>query len=196
MNDQPRVNEYIGFLKDMGLDYGWGPTAFVQTLLEHIHIYTGTPWWASIALSVLAIRAGIFKIYINAQDTSARVAAIKPLTAGVDKRYKDAVKKMDQQEMREVALERKAIYGKAGIKPMRMLLPIAFQVPLGFGTFRLLRGMSTLPVPGFETGGLLWFSDLTIPDPFFILPILTGASFYITFRVRKILFESSEKDQY
>ena len=184
LNDgQPQVNEYIGFLKDMGLDYGWGTTAFVETLLEHIHVYAGTPWWMSIGLTVVAIRLFIFKFFINAQDASARIAAIKPLTADIDKRQQDATASRDDQEMRAIWLERRAIHRKFGIKTTRIVWPIFFQVPLGFGTFRLMRGMTTLPVPGFDLGGPLWLSDLTIPDPYYILPIATAATYYWTFRV-------------
>ena len=182
-DSQPQVNEYIGFLKEMGLDYGWGPTAFVETLLEHIHIYTGTPWWISVGLTVIAIRLFIFRFFINAQDASARIAAIKPLTAGIDKRQKDAVASGDQQELRAISLERRAIYSKFGIKVSRIFWPIALQVPLGFGTFRLMRGMTALPVPGFDQGGPLWLSDLTIADPYYILPLATAATYYWTFKV-------------
>ena len=31
-----------------------------------------------------------------------------------------------------------------------------------------------MPVPGFLTGGLWWFTDLTVPDPYFILPAVSG----------------------
>ena len=31
-----------------------------------------------------------------------------------------------------------------------------------------------MPVPGFVTGGLWWFTDLTVPDPYFILPTISG----------------------
>lgn len=42
----------------------------------------------------------------------------------------------------------------------------------------------TIKVPSFKEGGAFWFTDLTTPDPFYALPILTGLSFLATVEVR------------
>jgi YidC/Oxa1 family membrane protein insertase len=65
----------------------------------------------------------------------------------------------------------KELQRKHGVKPSYLYLGF-LQIPLGIGMFRLLRNMSEIPVPGLETGGLLWFSDLTVPDPLYILPLV------------------------
>lgn len=47
--------------------------------------------------------------------------------------------------------------------------------------------MAYLPVPSLQTGGMLWFTDLTAADPFYILPIaVTGTMFFIL-EVRRLL---------
>ena len=168
----------------MGLDYGWGPTALVETFLEHVHIYSGTPWWASIALTVIAIRLSIFKLYINAQDSSARQTAVRSLITPLDKRQRIAMAASDQQEIRAIQEERKTLYKKYGIKISSLIWPLVVQVPIGFGTFRLMRGMAALPVPDFDQGGFLWLSDLTSADPLYILPLVTAATYFWTFKVR------------
>ena len=43
--------------------------------------------------------------------------------------------------------------------------------------------MANLPVESMKVGGLLWFPDLTIADPYFILPILCSASMLLTIEV-------------
>ena len=45
--------------------------------------------------------------------------------------------------------------------------------------FLALRGMTDVPVQSFKTGGALWFNDLTISDPFFLLPLLTTSSLLV-----------------
>ncbi len=181
--DIAAIPERIGYLKDLGLDYGWGPTAFIQFLLEHIHIYTGTPWWASILLTAVAIRMVLFKAYVGAADSSARLAKIQPITAPVRDKMMACQRAGDQQGMLLARQELKQIHKKADIKMYKAFVPM-LQVPLGFGTFRLFRGMAYLPVPGLETGGLLWLQDLTVPDPYYILPVATCAAFYAVMRVR------------
>ncbi len=181
--DLAAIPERIGYLKDLGLDYGWGPTAFIQFLLEHIHIYTGTPWWASILLTAVTVRLALFKPYVGAADASARLAKIQPITAPVRDKMMACQRTGDQQGMLLARQELKEIHKKADIKTYKAFVPL-LQVFLGFGTFRLFRGMASLPVPGLETGGLLWLQDLTVPDPYYILPVVTSAAFYLLMRVR------------
>lgn len=185
----PPVYDHLGFLKEMGLDYGWGPTAFVETLLEHVHVYLGTPWWASIGISMLIIRAALLKFYIDATDSNARSQLIKPLEDPITARIKAAQAAKDKKALREAWLERSALHKSAGIKWWKTFVPF-LQLPLGFGTFRLMRGMASLPVPGLDTGGLLWVTDLTLSDPYFILPIGTAAAYYFTFKVLSHMIKS------
>ena len=167
----------------MGLDYGWGPTAIMETVLEHVHVYTGLPYGASIVATAIIVRAVCLRFYITSSDMSARLAAAKHIMAPIETRMNQAKAAQDQMGMRIAFMERRAILKKIGVKTSRMLLPMALQFPLGFGMFRLLRGMTALPVPGLDTGGFLWFTDLTLPDPFYVLPLTTAFCFYLTFRV-------------
>ena len=77
----------------------------------------------------------------------------------------------------------RALYRQADIQLWKLAVPL-IQVPIGYGTFRLLKGMAALPVPGLEDGGLLWIKDLTISDPYMILPATTAIAIYYTFKVR------------
>ena len=189
----PPVYEHLGFLKEMGLDYGWGPTSLVQTMLEHVHVYLGTPWWASIGITVLIFRAALFKFYINAADISARRALIKHLETPLVERMQAARAEGDTKAVWEARKEIKVLHKAAGIKPWTTFVPF-LQLPIGFGTFRLMRGMATLPVPGFDTGGLLWVSDLTTPDPYYILPMVTAYSYYLAFKVPILMVEFRQTD--
>lgn len=182
-SDFTPVTEHIGYLKQLGLDYGWGPTAFVETLLEHVHVWTGTPWWASIMLTAVLVRLAMLKAYVNASDTSARMAVITPLVKPIQNRISAARAAKDSQAMMAASGEIQAVYRSANVRLWRLAVPM-LQIPLGFGTFRLMRGMADLPVPGLEMQGLLWLQDLTVPDPYLLLPIATAASFYYTFKVR------------
>ena len=182
MEAPTQVSEHIGFLKELGLDYGWGPTSTIQWLLEHVYIYTGFPWWASIVLTAVAVRVGLLKFYIDAADTSAKMNALKPAMVPVMKRITAARIAEDRLELGRASQERHAIFKNAGIKFYKVAIPLV-QVPLGFGTFRLLRGMGYLPVPGLDQGGCLWFTDLTLPDPYGIIPIVTSTSYFLAFRV-------------
>lgn len=128
------------------------------------------------------MRLVLLKTYINASDVSARVATINPNVAPIKARLKEAKAARDTDQMRVITAELRDLYSVAGIKMWKIFVPM-LQVPLGFGTFRLMRGMADLPVPGLDEAGLFWLTDLTLPDPYFILPIFTGLAFHVTFSV-------------
>lgn len=50
-----------------------------------------------------------------------------------------------------------------------------------------LRGMANVPVESLRTGGIWWFTDLTVPDQYFLLPIITSATLLLTIEVNVIL---------
>jgi YidC/Oxa1 family membrane protein insertase len=43
--------------------------------------------------------------------------------------------------------------------------------------------MTGLPVPGFETGGMAWFTDLTVADPYYILPVASSMGILALFEI-------------
>jgi len=157
----------------------------MEWTLEHIHVFAGTPWWLSIVLTAVVARSVLLKAYLGASDTSARMAAVKHVTEPLTKQMREAQKNRNTEAMMLARQEISEINRKAGIKVYKAFVPM-LQVFTGYGTWKLLRGMSLLPVPGFEDGGALWFYNLAIPDPYFILPLGTAALLHWTLRVRKI----------
>jgi YidC/Oxa1 family membrane protein insertase len=53
---------------------------------------------------------------------------------------------------------------------------------LGFCSFKLMRAMSALPVPGMQTGGFGWVTDLTVSDGYLLLPALMAGTMHVMFR--------------
>ena len=182
------MSEHIGYLKELGLDYGWGPTAMIEWALEHVHVYAGTPWWASIGLTVLLLRTALLRFYFKSADMSARNLIITRHNEPLMAKFNTARQTKDMVGANKAMLEMKDLRASAGIKLHQMFMPMALQLPFGYGLFRLMRGMSHLPVPGFDTGGLLWMKDLTLSDPYFFLPVATGLSYWYSFKVILRLF--------
>lgn len=179
------IPEQIGFLKTLGLDFGWGPTALMQTVLESVYVTTGLPWWAAIGAVAIGIRVLLIKPTIDASENAIKLQELQK-----DPRYAAATEEVKKilitgnhlagaEARAKVSMMNKA----AGYKPWKNFVTL-LQLPIGIGMFRLTRGMAALPVPSFETGGALWFTDLTTADPFFILPIVTGIIVVTAMRVR------------
>lgn len=181
--DISQIPEKIGYLKELGLDYGWGPSAMIEFLLENIHIYTGIPWWGSVMATALLIRLALFYPTLQASDITAKMQEVKPILDPVRARMLAYAKSEDtvgaMREKRNAAM----INEEYGIKPWKAFVPM-LQIPIGFGCFRVMNGMSSLPVPALENEHFLWMTDLSLRDPTFLLPIATGAMLYYSMRVR------------
>ncbi len=173
---------HIGYLKSLGLDYGWGPTALMEWVLEHIHVWAGTPWWLSIALTSVAVRVIMLRPALAAADTSGKLAAMRPLLEPLRERLQAARRNRDTGALLKLKAETSDIYRRAGIKVWRPFVPL-LQIFPGYGIFRLIRGMAHLPVPGLDGGGVLWFRDLTVADPYYLLPTLNSLMLW---RVTKV----------
>lgn len=178
------LKEQIGYLKDLGLDYGWGPTAMCEWTLEHIYIYTGLPWWASIAAVAVAFRAAMFWPTVVSTRHSALLQAVQkePEHLKAHEELQLATRNRDKVGMMAARTKMAAIKNKAGAQMRWVMVPF-LTVPFSYGMFRLMRGMAAIPVPSMETGGLLWFTDLSVADPYYILPIANALLGVAMFKV-------------
>lgn len=178
------MSEQIGYLKNLGLDYGWGPTASSEWLLEHVYIYTGLPWWGT-----LFAVATIWRIIMFVPSTRAMQASAVLQAAHQNPEYKQAFEMLkaatrtkDQGNLLAARYKMKSITSRAGAKWWWIPAPF-LTVPFSYGMFRLIRGMAAIPVPSLETGGVAWFTDLTVYDPYYVLPILNVALGTYMFKV-------------
>ena len=63
------------------------------------------------------------------------------------------------------------------------IIPIFGTAAVFSSTFFALRGMANLPVESLKTGGTLWFENLAVADPFYLLPLLTSTSLFINIKI-------------
>lgn len=182
IHDITTIPERIGYLKELGLDFGWGFTSTMEWLIEHTHIWTGLPWWASIVAVGLLTRVAMLKPVIDASENAARMTNAKSQTEPLRQKMVAASTEGNQQEAQIVRAQLKEINNAHGIKTWKSIVPM-LQIPLGFGCFRIVRAMTALPVPALamETAG--WIKDLTIADPTYILPMIAAGTLCLSLRV-------------
>ncbi|OAX77886.1 hypothetical protein ACJ72_07809 [Emergomyces africanus] len=180
--DISQIPEKLGYLKAIGLDYGWGPSRLIETILESLHIYGGLPWWGAAISTAVLLRVAVLKFAMDASDTSAKVASVKHLTQPLQEQVQRCYRENDTVGMQRAQQERKIINETHNIKLMKLAFPLV-QLPLSFGAFRVLRGMSALPVPGLDSESFLWLYNVTLHDPYFILPVTTGIVMHYTFKL-------------
>ncbi|KAI0005792.1 60Kd inner membrane protein-domain-containing protein [Xylariaceae sp. FL0662B] len=171
------IPEQIGYLKTLGLEFGFGPTSFAQWLLEHIYIYTGLPWWATISTVVILFRAALFRPTLAASKHQFLLAQVQqdPEFQKAKAAFDEAVYVTRDRPAQMAASQKlKMLTRKSGARFWTPFIGF-IGLPFSLGVFRIFRAMAAIPVPSLETGGLAWFTDLTVPDPYYILPTVSVA---------------------
>lgn len=166
-------------LSDLGLGSAT-PVGVIQNLLEFMHVDLGLPWWGAIVVGTVVARLLVFPVIVKGQREAAKLNNVLPELTKLTTKMNDAKQSGNKFEFAKAYSELNLFQKKHDVNPLRgFLIPIA-QAPIFISFFIALRKMAYLPVPSMQTGGVLWFPDLTIADPFYILPIaVTGTMFFI-----------------
>eukprot|EP00834_Sanchytrium_tribonematis_P002648 NODE_86_length_22075_cov_1.190253.p8 type:complete len:357 gc:universal NODE_86_length_22075_cov_1.190253:7321-8391(+) len=170
-----QMPQTVGDLHSLGLSYSWPPGWIVQ-FLEAFYITSGLSWWAAIVLYTLTIRILLVPTIVKMMKVNAKLMKIQPQVQLVQKKLEDAKQNQDVPLMQKSINEMKSLYSEQKISPLSALKGPIIQGAILISTFVALRRMATLPVPSFETGGALWFTDLTAADPTLALPIISAIS--------------------
>jgi len=165
----------------------WNPANMMASLIETVHIATGTPWPLTIALFTVGLRAALFPFTVIQTRGSVLANNLRP---EVDKLRSESMEARQAGNM-EKARERMREMGKLmkanGIGVGRLLGLGLLPVPFFMSTFFALQKMTGQHLPSMMEGGALWFPDLCASDPYYILPVLTTLSLLSTIEVLKSL---------
>jgi YidC/Oxa1 family membrane protein insertase len=127
----------------------------------------GIPWWLSIAILTVIVRSLLFPLTIRQVKSMRAMQDLKPEMDRIRAKYKDNRQKQ-QEELMKLYQERK-------VNPFGSCLPLLVQMPIFIAMFYVIRGFSQTH-ESFTQGGILWFQDLSVQDPFYILPILSAVT--------------------
>ncbi|KMY98889.1 mitochondrial inner membrane protein OXA1L [Drosophila simulans] len=162
---------------------GWSPVGMVQNCMEFLHCTWEIPWWGTIAIGTLAVRTIIFPLVILAQRNSAKMNNNMPQMQMLQLKMTEARQSGNAIESARYAQEMMLFMREKGVNPLKnMVVPLA-QAPLFISFFMGLRQMANAPVESMRDGGLFWFTDLTMADPYYLLPLITSATLYLTIEI-------------
>lgn len=169
-------------LSSLGLG-GLTPKGLVQSGLELLHTGLDIPWWSAIVIGTVCIRIAIFPLVIICQRNAANMSNHMPTLQRLQQKATKARMSGDPMEAVAASTEIMQFMKTNNVNPLKNLLTVAAQIPIFLSVFTGLREMTGLPVESMKTGGILWFPDLTIPDPIYALPLLTAATLFATIEV-------------
>jgi YidC/Oxa1 family membrane protein insertase len=164
--DQYTLEKISPFL-ELSVDYGWlwWIAQPLFWLLTKIHGLVGN-WGVAIILLTVLIKGAFFKLSAASYRSMANMRRVQPKMADIREQYAD-----DKQKQSQAMME---LYKKEKINPMGGCLPILVQMPVFIALYWTLMESVELRHAPFA----LWINDLSVMDPYFVLPILMGASMW------------------
>ncbi len=142
-------------------DYGWFTilSPELYALLNWLHSLLGNWGWAIVALVVL-LKIAFYWLNAKAYASMAKMKAISPRITALRERYKDKPQDMQREMMR--------IYREEKVNPLGGCLPILIQIPVFIALYWVL--LSSVEMRG--APWILWVTDLSVKDPYYILPLV------------------------
>lgn len=169
----------------------YNPVDQVVTLLNYIDSLHDLPYAYTIIGSTFALRTVLLPIFINGQRNSSRLAHMTPELNVLKSRIEKLGKNVDTATQAKYGEEMRALFRKYNCNPLKGLVPPLVQMPIFMSMFFALRKMPDLFQETFSNGGIFWFPDLTSPDPLYILPVASAATFIATIELSKNTIEST-----
>lgn len=165
-------DQYVleGISPNLGLtiDYGflWFLAAPIYWVLTRINELVGN-YGVSIILLTVFVKALLYKLSETQYRSMAGMRRLMPKMQQLKESYGD-----DKMKLQKATMD---LYKKEKINPFGGCLPMLVQMPVFIALYWvLLESVELRHAPFF-----LWISDLSVRDPFFILPLLMGATMYL-----------------
>ena len=153
---------------DLTVDYGWLTVIAVPLfwVLAWIYGWTGN-WGVAIILLTVLIKLLFYPLSEASYRSMARMRVLAPKMQRLKEQYGE-----DRQRLQQAMME---LYKTEKINPLGGCLPIVVQIPVFIALYWVLLASVELRYAPFA----LWIDDLSNPDPWYVLPVLMGATMII-----------------
>ncbi len=153
---------------DLVVDYGWLTViaAPLFWVLQFIHNLAGNWGWAIIGLTML-LKLIFFPLSAASYKSMAKMRLLAPKLAKLKESYGDDRQRMNQEMM--------DLYKKEKVNPLGGCLPILVQIPVFIALYWVLLGTVEMR----QAPWLGWITDLSTKDPWFVLPLIMGATMFL-----------------
>ncbi len=157
---------------ELVVDYGWLTViaAPLFWVLGALHKLTGNWGWSIIGLTVL-IKLAFFPLSAASYKSMAKMRVITPKLMKLKETFGDDKQRLNQEMME--------MYKKEKVNPLGGCLPVLVQIPVFISLYWVLLGtveMRNAPWLG-------WITDLSVKDPFYVLPIIMGVTMLVQTRL-------------
>ena len=159
---------------ELTVDYGWLWWAAqpLFKLLQFMHGLVGNWGWA-IVLMTLTVKMVLYPLTASSYRSMAKMRKFAPKMTQLREQFGDDRQRLGQEMMK--------MYKKEKLNPMGGCLPILVQMPIFIALYWVLMEAVELRQSPF----IFWIEDLSIKDPYFVLPLLMGASMFVQMQMQQ-----------
>ncbi len=162
----PQVQKYLEAAApglQLARDYGWLTplSAPMFWVLNKIHGFVGNWGWAIIIFTVL-LKLVLYPLSASGYKGMAQMRSLAPRLQKMKETYGD-----DRQKLHQAMAD---LYKKEKVNPLGGCMPILLQIPVFIALYYVL--IAAVEMRGAPWAG--WITDLSAPDPFYVLPVLMG----------------------
>lgn len=160
-----------GDLAALGFSH-WTPAGIAQWSMELIQVTSGMPWFWTIVTVTILSRLIVIPFNINSLRTTAKLAPHQPRLMELRNELQQiGGLSKDPIAVQRISLQQKQIYGEAGVSVVAPLVTPLVQLPVSLGLFFGIKKLCEFPLEQLKVGGFSWITDLTVPDPTYLLPL-------------------------
>ncbi len=169
--DQERLQKAADKL-NLVVDFGWLTIIAnpIFWLLKKIHGFVGNWGWSIIFLTMI-IKGIFYKLSEASYKSMARMRKLQPKLADLKEKYGDDKAKVGQATME--------LYKTEKVNPLGGCLPMIVQIPVFIALYWVLLESVELR----QAPWALWIKDMSIRDPYFVLPVIMGITMFIQQRL-------------
>jgi len=135
-------------------------------LLQQVHKFVGNWGWTIIIVTFL-IKLAFYKLTETSGRSMAKMRKLQPRLKALQERYKD-----DRQAMSAALMD---LYKREKVNPAAGCLPMLVQIPFFIAFYWVLLESVEMRQAPF----MLWITDLSSRDPYFVLPLLMGGAMFV-----------------
>jgi YidC/Oxa1 family membrane protein insertase len=162
----------LGRQLDRASPYGWifkpivmPVSVWITQLLLWMHQFLRLGYGLVLILFGVLVRLALWPLNQKAMMSSVAMQSIQPLMKDIQTRYKDDPTRQQQETMK--------LYKEHKVNPLGGCLPMLLPFPILIALFFVFQ--NTIEFRGVS---FLWLPDLSLRDPYYIIPLLMGASMW------------------
>ncbi len=150
------------------INYGWFDIIAKPLfwLMTFFHGLTGN-WGWSVILLTITTKVLFFPLTQKGFKSMQKLQKVQPHLKKIQEAYKDDKEKLNQEML--------ALYKEHKVNPLGGCLPMILQIPIFFALYKVL--LESIELKG--AGWILWIDDLAMKDPYYVTPVLMGASMLV-----------------